>query len=211
MCKKVIALLTLMTTLLALSACNSTKLHDSDMDIYEKIHAYYNGLERYSADVAFTCYSNKTENHYSATQKALGNDKFYIKVETPEQNGSVTTITNGETTKTIADSSDYSVTVPTAEVMNLLFVNHFFKSYYASEDTCLAVNSSETGGVTILETAVLPAKDGAAKMALSVDNKTLAPVSLTVYSHGGSVTTSCKFSNFKYNDKSVQDTDFTTD
>ena len=211
MCKKVIALLTLMTTLLALSACNGTKLYDSDMDIYEKIHAYYSNLQQYSADVAFTCYSNKTENHYSATQKALGNDKFYIKVETPEKNGFITTITNGEMTKTVADSSDYSITVPTAETMNLLFVNHFFKSYYGSEDTCLAVNSSDAGGVTILETAVFPAKRDAARMALSVDNKTLAPVSLTVYSHGGNVTTSCKFSNFKYNDKSVQDTDFTTD
>jgi len=211
MCKKVIALLTLMTTVLALSACNGTKLYDSDMDIYEKIHAYYSNLRQYSADVAFTCYSNKTENHYNATQKALGNDKFYTKVETPEKNGLVTTITNGETTKTVADSSDYSITVPTAETMNLLFVNHFFKSYYASEDTSLAVNSSDTGSVTILETAVFPAKRDAAKLTLSVDNKTLAPVSLTVYSQGGSVIMSATFSNFKYNDKSVQDTDFTTD
>ncbi len=211
MCKKVIALLALMTTVLAFSACNGATLHDSDMDIYEKIHTYYNKLQRYSADVTFTCYSNKTENHYTATQKALGNDKFYIKVETPEQNGFVTTITNGETTKTVADSSSYSLTVPTKETMHFLFINHFFKSYYASEDTYLAVNSGASSNVTILETAVFPAKRDAAKIALSIDNKTLAPVSLTVYSPGGSVTMSATFSNFKYNDKSVQDTDFTTD
>ncbi len=211
MCRKVTALLTLMITLLSISGCNHQPFGDSDMDIYEKIHAYYNKMERYSANVAFTCYSNKTENHYTATQKAMGNDKHWIKVQTPEENFSVTTVTNGDKTKTLADGSGYAVTVPTNDVTNFLFINQFFSRYYASEDTCLSVVSHEKGNVTLLETPLFPVNNKDARITLSIDNKTLAPVNLTVYSHGGNVTLSATFSDFKYNDKAIKDSDFTTD
>ena len=211
MCKKVTALLTLMITLLSLSGCKSQSFGDSNMDIYEKIHAYYSNMDRYSANVAFTCYSNKTENHYTAAQKAMGNDKHWIRVQTPAENFSVTTVTNKDKTKTLADGSSYTVTVPTSDVTNFLFVDQFFSRYYASEDTCLSVTGGAEGNVTLLETPLFPVNNKDAKITLSIDNKTLAPVSLTVYSHGGTVTLSATFSDFKYNDKEIKDSDFTTD
>ncbi len=212
MCKKIISvLLTLMISVFAFSACGGSRLSDSDMDIYEKIHTYYSKMERYSADVTFSCFSNKTENKYTATQKAMGNDKFFIKVSNSDSSLSVTTIANGPKTKTLTDGTDYSVTVPSSDTTNLLFINSFFKTYYSSEETYLAVNGAGKGNVTVLETDISPKSANCAKVSLSVSNKTLEPQTLTVYDMGGKVVMSAEFSNFKYNDKSVSDSDFTTD
>lgn len=212
MCKKITSvLLTLMISVFAFSACGGNRLSDSDMDVYEKIHSYYSKMESYSANVTFSVFSNKTENKYTAEQKAMGNDKFYCKVTAPDSGLSVTTISNGTTTKTLADGTDYSVTVPSSDTMNLLFINSFFKTYYSSEETYLAVNGGGKGNVTILETEIMPKSAAAAKASLSVSNKTLAPVSLTVYDMAGKVVMSAEFTNFQYNDKSINDSIFTTD
>ena len=212
MCKKTfVVFLTLMMSMLFCSACGGNRFSDSDMDIYEKIHKYYSNMESYSATVTFSCFSNKTENQYTAEQKAMGNDKFFCKVTAPGSDLSVTTIVNGSATKTLADGTDYSVTVPYADTSGLLFVNSFFKTYYASEETYLAVNGTGKGNVTILETQLSPKNTNAAKIALSIDNKTLSPVNLTVYDMGGNVSVSAAFSNFHYNDKSITESDFTTD
>lgn len=213
MCKKLIILLTLMTSVFVFSACGSgSLLSDNDMDIYEKIHTYYNNMESYSARVKFTVFSNKTQNTYTAEQKALGNDKFYVKVSSEDSGLSVTTISDGEKTKTVADGTDYSITLPTTEKLNLMFINSFFKTYYSSEDTSLAVNNSDnTGNTTLLETVLSPMTTGAAKVTLSIDNKTLSPVCLTVFTLEGTPAIKAEFSDFKYNDKSISINDFTTD
>lgn len=212
MCKKAILLfLTLMITACLVCGCVSSRISDSDMDIYKKIHTYYSKMDCYSAKVAFSCFSNKTENHYTAEQKAMGNDKLFMRVHVPEKDFSVTTISNGEKTKTLTDGSAYAVTVPNADTLNLLFISQFFNLYYASEDTFLAVNSSAKGNVTLLETAVSSPGTSVSKVTLSIDNKTLAPQTLIVYDLAGNVTTSATFSDFRYNDKSITDKDFTTD
>lgn len=212
MCKKsILFFLALMTSIFIISSCNKNSLSDSNMDIYEKIHNYYNQMECYSADVTFSCFSNKTENKYTAKQKAIGNDKFFVKVICLDKNLSVTTISDGKKIKTLTDGTDYSVTLPSKDTTNLLFINSFFNTYYSSEDTHLAVSSSDSGNITVLETSTFPNKVNATKLTLSIDNKTLAPISLTVYDLGGKVVISAEFSNFKYNDNSINEADFTTD
>lgn len=212
MCRKLLCFLTLMTSVLLFSACSSFgSLSDSDMNIYEKIHSYYNKMECYSANLDFTVYSNKTENDYQATQKALGSDKFYIKTKAPESTLSVTTISNGDKTKTVTEGSDYSVTLPTGDTLGLLFVNAFFKTYYASEETVLTVSSSQNGNVTLLETTLSPVSKNAAKISLSINNETLAPEEITVYNLSGTPWIKGRFSDFKYNDKDINESVFITD
>ncbi len=212
MCKKLLCFLTLMTSVFLFSACSSFgSLSDSDMNIYEKIHSYYNKMESYSANLEFTVYSNKTENQYKATEKALGNDRFYIKTTSSESDLSVTTISNGDKTKTVTEGSDYSVTLPSKDALYLLFVNTFFKTYYASEETVLTVNKASEGNVTILETSLSPISKNAAKILLSINNDTLAPEEITVYNISGNPWIKGKFSNFKYNDKEISESVFCTD
>ncbi len=213
MCRKTgTVLLALMISLVALSACRPIRgMTNRDMDIYERIHCYYNEMERYSATVRFTVYSNKTENTYIAEQKSAGADKCYAKT-VPENGGPcVTTITNGETTKTLAEGSDYTLTAPSAETMGLLFVNRFFSDYYASEETSLAVNGTARGNSTVLETEYTPKRANCAYLSLTVNNKTLAPETLTVHDMGGNVVLKAEYTDFRYNDKTVEDSVFSTE
>ena len=212
MCKRIFVLLALMTTVCTISACSVRGgFGDRDMDIYEKIHRYYSEMERYSAKLTFTVFSNKTENQYMAEQKSIGNDKFYTTITNGDRALSVTTITNGEKTKTLTEGSDYSLTVPSAEVTGLLFVNRFFTAYYSSEETVLTAGGAAKGNVTVLETELSLNRTNFAKMTLTVDNKTLAPKTLTVYDLGGKEVLKGEFSEFIYNDKAVEEAAFSTD
>lgn len=213
MCKRaLLVFLALMTSVCTLTACDGNRrLGDRDMDIYEKIHNYYSKMERYSACLKFTVYSNKTENVYIAEQKSMGNDKFYTKVTGSDSALSVTTITNGEKTKTLTEGSDYTLTVPSADTTGLLFVNRFFAAYYSSEETALMVNGAGRGNVTVLETELSPKQANCAKATLTVNNKTLAPETLTIYDMGGKEVLKGEFSEFSYNDKAVEEAVFSTD
>lgn len=204
MCKRLIALLTLMTSVCLIFACTPLKgLSNSDMDIYEKIHSHYSNLKSYSAYLKFTVYSNKTENEYVSHQKALGSSKLFCKTKPENDSFKVTTVTDGKNTKTVTDSSSYMAAMPASNAVNYLFVNTFFKLYYSSEDTVLSVNSSKEGNVTVLKTAVLPKSKNVASVSLSIDNKTLEPKEITIYGIDGNAQIKGTFYDFKYNDKDI--------
>ena len=208
MCKKLV--LIVLTLMISLSAhgCAVGYFSDRDMDIYEKIHKHYSNMNGYSAVFEFDVFSNKTERHYIANQKTLSPDKFYTKVKSENSGLSVTTITNGKKTKTLTEGSDYFVTVPTAEHLGLLFVNRFFSTYYGSEETALTVSRVKDGKVTVLETD-LSALDTVYQTAtLSIDNKTLAPVELTLKDEEGNTLLRGTYKDFKYNDKTLKDSIF---
>ncbi len=209
MCKKALILfLTLMITLSA-SGC-SRPFSDNDMDIYEKIHKYYSKMESYSADLDFTVFSNKTENRYFVSQKAVSPDKFFTRVTDKDGTFSVTTITNGNYTKTTADGSEYSLTIPNEEYVSLLFVNNFFGAYYSSEDTLISVNSKINESEKMVLDVFLPENDLCInKVSMSIDNKTLSPNTLTVYDKNDKKLIFAKYENFKYNEK-IDDSIFIT-
>ena len=203
--------LALTISVLCLSSCTANSFSDSDMDIYEKIHKYYNKMESYSACLNFTVISNKTQNEYVATQKALGNDKFWIEVKDEKNNLSLTTILNGTKAKLLSDESSLSVAVPTKDILSLLFVNSFFDNYYASEETSLLVNSLNGGNFTTLETELSVENSKAKYITLSINNKTLSPEKIEISDIGKKVWLTGTFSDFKYNDNSINDSVFNTD
>ncbi len=203
--------LALTISVLCLSSCTANSFSDSDMDIYEKIHKYYNKMESYSARLNFTVISNKTQNEYVATQKALGNDKFWIEVKDEKNNLSLTTILNGTKAKLLSDESSLSVAVPTKDILSLLFVNSFFDNYYASEETSLLVNSLNGGNFTTLETELSVENSKAKYITLSINNKTLSPEKIEICDIGKKVWLTGTFSDFKYNDNSINDSVFDTD
>lgn len=189
--------------MISLSAVGCSRaFSDRDMDVYEKIHKHYNELKTYSADLDLTVFSNKTQNRYFVSQKHSSPDKFYTRVTDPEATFSVTTITNGAYTKTLADGSDYTLTVPSEDYVNLLFVNNFFKAYYASEETVVHVDSSVIkSDKTVLTAEIFENDSHIKKVSLSLDNKTLIPHTLTAYDADGNKLVYAKYENFEPNDK----------
>lgn len=201
MCKKFLLLFLTLTISLSVLGC-SRPFSDSDMNIYDKIHKYYNKLESYTADLDLTVYSNKTQNRYFVSQKFVSPDKFYTRVTDPDGTFSATTITNNSMTKTLTDGSDYTLTIPSEEYVSLLFVSNFFRAYYASEETSLSVDTSiSESDKTVLNVTVSENNLSIKNVSLSIDNDTLTPHTLTVYDHNGNKLAVAKYENFSLNDK----------
>lgn len=210
MCKKWL-ILTLMISTCLISACGKQSyLNDRDMDIYEKIHRYYSEMESYSATLTLTAYSNKTENVYTAEQKTKGN-RFYTKITRPGTDFSVTTVTDGDETRTFTEGSDYALTVPSAEHAGMMFVSRFFSAYYASEQTTLSVSSTLSDGArTVLETELSENNPRLSHARLTLDSQTLAPLVLEITDTAGKTVLQGAFSDFRYND-SIDDKIFSTE
>ncbi len=207
MCKKLT--LIFLTLMISLSIC-SCGFSDRDMDIYEKIHNRYSKLASYTADLDLTVFSNKTENRYFLSQKTQDPDKFYVRVTDEKGTFSVTTVTNGTTTKISADGSEYAMTVPCEDYMSLLFVNSFLRAYFASEETSLSVDKSLVkSDKTLMEVAIENEDLNLSRVSLSFDNKTLSPDTVTIYNREGKATAKGKYENFKFNDK-INETVFST-
>ena len=187
--------------MLSMSVCGcSYSFSDRDMHIYEKIHKNYNNLKSYSADIDLTVYSNKTESRYFVSQKFSSPDKYFSRTTDEDASFSVTTITNGDITKTSADGLSYSLTIPSEDFLNLLFVNNFFKAYYSSEETFLSVNSSlKNGKKTVLEVAVHDKNSYIRRASLSIDNGRLTPKEFSAYDEEGTKILSAEFLNFSEN------------
>lgn len=184
---------------------------DRDMDIYEKIHKHYNKMESFSADISLTVYSNKTENRYFVSQKFASPDKYFTRITDNDGTFSVTTVSNGEKTKTRADGSEYSLVIPSGEYLNLLFINNFFRAYYMHKETSLSVDSSLTEGKkTVFNIALSDNELCIKEISLSVDNKTLLPDTLTAYGTDNKKLFLAEFDGFNFNDK-IDDSIFNTD
>lgn len=198
MCKKLTSLI--LTLMISLSVC-SCGFSDKDMDIYEKIHKKYLKMESYSADLDMTVFSNKTQNRYFVSQKTCEPDKFYTLTTDPDGLFSVTTITNGAETRVLTNSSDYAITVPSNEYLDLLFVNNFLKAYYASEATSLTVDASLiAGNKTTLSVDTTHTDSSIKKVSLAFDNETLAPDTISVFGENDTLLAIAKYENFKFND-----------
>ena len=198
MCKKVLVLF--LALMISLSVCGCESFSDSDMDIYEKIHKHYNKMESYTADVDVTVYSNKTENRYFIAQKVKSPDMYYTHITDEKATFGVTTVSKGGKTKTVADGSEYSMTVLDGNSLGILYLNNFFKAYYASEETSLSVQKSLKSKKTSLTVELFDDSSAIKKVTLSIDNKTLSPVSISVYGEEDLLLTGT-FENFKYNKK----------
>ena len=199
MCKK-FWILTLMISICMMTACAKPYLHDRHMDIYEKLHRYYGEMKSYSATVHITAYSNKTQNTYTAFQKAAEPGRSYAKMLLPDSALCVTTVEKNGMVKTFSEGTDYAVTLPSSAHTGLLFVNRFFQKYYASESTVLTVSGGTKGNVTVLETELSENNPRICSARLSVDNQTLAPVEIVLIDQLGNAVLKGEFSDFIYND-----------
>ncbi len=194
--------LTLMI-IFCLSGCSSGFLMtDSEAGIYEKIHHYYQKMASYSARLRMRVYGNKTENIYEVEQYVKGSDKSLLRITAPEDIAGVETVTNGENMVVRKGKADAHALVLSAQKeLDICFLGTFLRYYYHSEETAVSVSSSgDSGGTTLLETNLPQVEEGKCRATLLVDNKTLAPKSITVYDAGGNIKLLAEFTEFVYND-----------
>ena len=188
--------------ILCLTGCSqSGRFSDADMDVYERIHQYYGEMRSYFAEVRLTVKGNKTENVYELEQYEKGEDKTRTRVLAPERLRGVETVQNGERAQVRLDGEDpRALDVARAEELDYCFVSHFLRLYYQSEETAVQVSAADEGGTTLLETRLPALSARRSRVSMLVDNRTLAPKSITVYDLGGNVVLMAEFIKFAYNE-----------
>ena len=189
--------------ILCLSGCAShVGTGDREAGIYEKIHHYYRKMKSYSARVRLTVKGNKTENVYETEQYVKGDTKSLVRVISPEDIRGTETVTNGEKTMVRKGTSDANALfVSGGEIMDICLASTFFQYYYRSEETAVSVSGkTDDSGTTLLETELMPMSADRKKATMLVDNKTLAPKTITVYDAGGNIVVMAEFLSFVYND-----------
>ena len=199
MCKK-LWILALMMSLVLCVSCENSYMQNKNMDVYEKIHRYYNQMESYSSKLLLTAYSNKTERTYLMEQKVICPDLYYVKTTDKTEHVSVVTTQKDGKTKTSFAGSGYAITVTDAEQTGMLFVNRFMKTYYGSEDTALFVGGMLQGNVTVLEVTLAENHLQMSRAEMSIDNKTLAPKEIVIKDADGDVVLKGVFEEFQHND-----------
>lgn len=200
MVKYVFYVLTLTITL-CLAGCElQSNLTDSDHAVYEKILSKYHNLKSYSVKVHLTVMSNKTENKYEMLQCYKEPDCYRVEVNAPSNLKGLTTVTNGANSKVHMEGMANDISVPKSEDLNFTYINSFFKMYYMSEETAIHVSNKNELGTTLLETELLGFGANRYKATMTIDNKTLNPVKLTVFDMAGRANMVAEFTDFVYNE-----------
>lgn len=166
-------------------------------DMHGKIHSRFYTMPSYTAECEMTVNSNKTQNKYEfvCTYDSSGNR---FRVDYPD-----VSVVLGENDVRII-RNDSIVNVPSDEGHMLMFVNTFFESYYAGENTSLNVSGGNDSGYTALEAELMHPTEYGYLMKLWIDNKTVLPHNMTVYDKNGRETLSVKFNSFEIR-KSVEE------
>lgn len=186
--------LLILTTIMLFSGCGGVQmLSDTEADVYAKIHRRYSEMKSYSATAEITFKSNKTENKYTVLQKYCAPNK--MAAEITETNTSYV-VNDG---KAAIKKGENSLNFQSAEDINYLFLNDFFKMYYMSQNTALTASTEAAGGVIRLETELVPVSALRCSAELTLNVKTLAPERLTVKDAGKNAVIIIDFKDFLYN------------
>ncbi len=200
MCKRICALALVLTLTIISGCCPEKSLSDSGAGIYHQIHKKFSRMESYTATVRLTVKSNKTDNIYTMTQKVKVPDQAVMTITEPEALAGVTTVYSGGNVSVSALPNETSLTLPSSETTNDLFVHHFFSLFYQSEETSVTVSATqEEKGTLLLETIAIPASSKRYRLTLLCDTSKLEPKVLTVYDVGGNIRMIAEFSDFSFN------------
>lgn len=82
-----------------------------------------------------------------------------------------------------------------------IFINTFFRYYYAGEESSIGVSKVKSFGTTTLEASLSSANSNAASQRVWIDNKTALPVKSEVYKSDGSIYMEIVFKTFEFTTK----------
>lgn len=195
MFKKILALLLVVSMMIATSGCmGSTK--EPPM---EKIQKTLTNMENYRALCTVTFISPKGENTYKMLQFAKTTGEYRIEMLEPERLKDTLTICDGNNIVQIDNRVGGKVYMAKpSEVRNLVLLNSFVKNFMQSEDATVAV-SEEEKNTTLLETLIPGNNRYLAKQNLLMDNKTIKPIRMTVLDQEDAETIIVQYEEFEYN------------
>lgn len=201
MCKKMLALCTVVLTLMITAGCTAPrKMGDYEAGAYQSIHRKFSRMTAYEANIRLRVYSNQTERTYTAQQKVKLPDKARVEIESPASLAGFTKVYNGGQISCLPPFTEEALLIQAIDMADTAFLHEFFALYYQSEDTTVSVSTINGESQTLLLETMTAAKESANyKMTLLLDVKKMEPKVLTVYDLGGNVRMQTEFLSFQYN------------
>ena len=170
-------------------------------DVHKKIYDTYQSLPGYEAEAEITSYSNHSENTYSVKQYYKYPGMTRTENTAPESLAGIVTVVNGDTAKVISPSEDHPIQISgiSSGDMDYLFVSSFFQLYYKSEETSIRTSTAEGGNVVVLTTETGSSNPYRKNIALTIDSKTLNPVSMEIIGNDMKTYIKVDYTSFRVN------------
>ena len=180
---------TILFLMIILAGCTG-KTETSD-NIYDKIHKFYYDIKSYSTNCSITTFTKASQNTYDCKVDYNQKDENY-------------TVTSDDMKifltkeKCVISKGENTIESPAVKEDMYIFINTFFKSYYESEDTVLAVNSNSSADTVLLECSAVNPSKYVSCMKLWINKNNVLPQKMEIIDKEGSVNTEILFRDFKF-------------
>lgn len=181
--------------MISFSACKGGIKHDAYKRVYEK----YNDINAFTAEAEITVKSNLTTNTYKVVQYYLAPDNFKMEIVSPESlKGTGYTFCEGKVTMYSNDGNTYSLSDYVPEDKNYVFINHFFESYYKSEDAFVETSGGIGEDSTVFKNILTENNPERYSQSVWINNKSLLPEKLVTCNMDGEEVLSVEFKSFSF-------------
>ncbi len=195
--KKAIHFLIIPLVMFTLCACGVAK-NETPM---EKIQQMLNGMQGYYCTADLTRFSDKGEAKFGIKQYYKISGEYRMEMVSPDEVAGNFTVYDGKTVCQFNPRVNGKMVkdVPENKARNELFLGNFVKNYMNSEEVSIAVSTVDESRCTVLE-AVIPGDNKfTATEKLWIDNETLEPVKLVIYTSEGKEKYIIEYNEFSYN------------
>ena len=171
------------------SGCNESTEKYTET-IHERIHDNFYDIKSYTAKATITIHAQKDHVYEVGMGYEKENETFKMAYDDINivLNSDVAKITKGGVSLKARSSDSY---MP-------MFVNSFFKFYYAGEESNITVTSTKDFGTTTLETTLADGDKNASMQKMWIDNKPALPVKTEIYKSDGGVYMEIIFKSFEF-------------
>lgn len=171
-----------------LSGCQTQEKYEET--IHDRIHKNFSDIASYKASCTITVHAQK-DHVYNAKMTYSKKDGS---LRLAYDNIAITLSgADAEITK-----DGVSLKTKSADTYMPIFINTFFKYYYAGEESSMDVSGVHSFGTTTLETSLSQSDTNAAGQRLWIDNETALPVKSEILKSDGTIYMEIIYKSFKF-------------
>ena len=180
-----ISMLVLMTML---SGCKTREEYTET--IHERIHANFSDIKSYITKCTITIHTQKDSVYEVKMSYDKDSDTYKMAYD------DISIMINNESAKITKDGM--SLKARSSDSYMPMFLNTFFKYYYAGEESSINVSKVKDFGTTTLETTLSDNDDNASMQKMWIDNKTALPLKSEIYKSDGNIYMEIIFKSFEF-------------
>ena len=171
-----------------LSGCKTREEYTET--IHERIHANFSDIKSYITKCTITIHTQKDSVYEVKMSYDKDSDTYKMAYD------DISIMINNESAKITKDGM--SLKARSSDSYMPMFLNTFFKYYYAGEESSINVSKVKDFGTTTLETTLSDNDDNASMQKMWIDNKTALPLKSEIYKSDGNIYMEIIFKSFEF-------------